>query len=86
MITKGNKVQFNFRQLNVPENDIECESFAVISGYSFLVYENKYYLIVHLDNHAYKIIDKCMIYSFETDEDEYLTNRCYQCCVTIELK
>ena len=31
----GDKVYTNFRGLNVPENDIECESFTVISLDSF---------------------------------------------------
>ena len=30
--------------LNFPEDDIECESFTVISIDSLIVYENKYYL------------------------------------------
>ena len=39
-------------------NDIECESFTVISIDSLLVYENKYYVEVYLDNRAYKIANK----------------------------
>ena len=46
----GDKVYTNFRDLNVPEDDIECEFFTVISIDSLLVYENKYYLQVCLDN------------------------------------
>ena len=42
--TNGDKVYTNFRGLNVPEDDIECESFTVISIDSLLVYDNKYYL------------------------------------------
>ena len=57
-MTYGNKVYTNFRSLNVPENDIECESFTVISIDSLLVSTNKYYLQVYLDNFAYEIIDK----------------------------
>ena len=41
----------------MPEDDIECESFTVISINSLHVYENKYYFQVHLDNCAYKMID-----------------------------
>ena len=40
------------------EDGIECESFTVISIDSLLVYENKYYLQVYLDNCAYKISNK----------------------------
>ena len=42
------------------EDDIECESFAVICTDSLLVYENKYYLQVYLHNCVYRIIDKQM--------------------------
>ena len=58
--TYGDKVYTNFRGLNVPEDDKECESFTVISIDSLLVYENKYYLQVYLDNCAYKIVNKQM--------------------------
>ena len=46
--------------LNVPEDDIECEPFIVISIDSLLVYDNKYYLQVYLDNCAYKTVNKQM--------------------------
>ena len=58
--TYGNKVYTNFRGLNVPYNGIECESFTAISIDSLLVYENKYYLHIYLDNRAYKIVNKQM--------------------------
>ena len=35
------KVYTNIRGLNVPEDDIECESFTVISIDSLLAYEKK---------------------------------------------
>ena len=38
------------RGLNLPEDDIECGSFTLISIDSLIVYENKYYLQVYLDN------------------------------------
>ena len=44
----------------MPEDDIECESSTVISIDSLLVYENKYYLQVYLDNYVYKIVNKQM--------------------------
>ena len=37
---------------------MKCESFTVISIDSLLVYENKYYLQVYLDNCAYKTPNK----------------------------
>ena len=40
--THGNNVYTTFRGLNVPEDDIKCESFTVISIDSLLVYKNKY--------------------------------------------
>ena len=56
------------------EDDIECESFTAIFIDSLLVYKNKYYLQVYLDNCGYKIVDKRMIYYlsdnlFESYED-----------------
>ena len=47
---------------------------SLISIYSLLVYENKFYLQVYLENCAYKTVDKRMIdylgdTAFETDED-----------------
>ena len=44
----------------MPEDDIECEYFTVISIDSLLVYDNKYYLQVCLDNCAYKTVNKEM--------------------------
>ena len=72
--TYDNKVYTNFHGLNVPEDDIKCESFLVISIDSLTVYKSKYYLKVYLDNCAYKIVDHQMMYyldenPFETDED-----------------
>ena len=58
--TCGDEFFTNFRGLNVPEDDIECESFTVISPDLSLAYENKYYLQVYLDNCAYKIANKQM--------------------------
>ena len=48
--TYGDKVYNNFHGLNVPEDDIKCESFAVISITSLFVSRNKYYLQISLDN------------------------------------
>ena len=45
----------------MPENDIECESLTVISFDSLLVYDNKHYLQVYLENFAYRIVNKQMI-------------------------
>ena len=60
--TCGDKVYTNFLGLYVPEDDIECESFTVISFDFLVVYENKYYLQVYLHNCAYKILKKQMTY------------------------
>ena len=51
----NDKVYTNFLGLNVPEDDIEFESFTVISIDSFLVEGKKYYLQVYLDNFVYKL-------------------------------
>ena len=58
--TYGDKIYANSRDLNVPKDDIECEYFTVISIYSLLVYNEKYYLQVSLDNCVYKIVNKQM--------------------------
>ena len=60
IITYGDKVCTKFRGLNLPEDDIECKSITVIFYCFLLVYENKYYLQVHLDNFAFKIENKQM--------------------------
>ena len=54
------KVYTNFPRLNMPKDDIEREAFTVISIDSLLVYENKYYLQVYLDNCTYEIENKQM--------------------------
>ena len=56
--TYHNKVHFKIRGLNVSQDDIEGESFTVISIDSLLVYEDKCYLQVYLDKHAYKTANK----------------------------
>ena len=56
--TCSDKVYTDFRGSNVAEDDIEYEYFTVISIDSLLVYENKYYLQVYLDNCAYKFPNK----------------------------
>ena len=38
-------------------DDVACETFTIISIDSLLVYENKYYVQVYLDNYAYKIVN-----------------------------
>ena len=42
--TYGDRICTNFYSLNVPEDDLECESFTAISFDSLLVYRYKYYL------------------------------------------
>ena len=37
----------NLRGLDLPEDDIECDSFTVISVDFLLLYKNKYYLQVY---------------------------------------
>ena len=44
----------------MPEDDIECEFFTVISINSLLKYNEKYDLQVYLDKCAYKIVNKQM--------------------------
>ena len=44
----------------MPENDIECETFTVVSIDSLLLYKKIYYLQIFLDNFAYKTVKKQM--------------------------
>ena len=55
------KTYTNFRSLNVPEDDIECESFTDISTDFLNVYKNEYYPQTYLDNCAYKITENWTI-------------------------
>ena len=57
LITYRNKVYINFCRLNVPQDDMECESFIVISIDSLFVYAKKYYIQVYLDNCVYKTVN-----------------------------
>ena len=61
IITYGNKLFANFGGLHVPKDDIKSKSFTVIATESLLVYQSKYYLQVHFDRCAYKIVNKQMI-------------------------
>ena len=56
--THGDKVYNNFHDLNVPEDDIEWESFLAISIIFLPVFKNKYYLVVHLGDSVFNIVDK----------------------------
>ena len=56
--TFDDKLYKNFRGLDMPEDDIECESFTVSFIDSLLVYDKKYYLQVYLDNCVYTIVNK----------------------------
>ena len=78
--TNGDKVCTNFRGLNVPEDDVECESFTVISIDSLLVYENKYYLqvclvLIKLQTNKWQIILMTI----------FLKIRYCRCCIMIDL-
>ena len=70
----GDRIYTNFGDLNVPEDGLECESFTVIFIASLLVYDNKYYLEVYLENCPCKIVNTQMIDClddslFESDEN-----------------
>ena len=66
----GNKVYTNFRGLNVRKDDIRCGSFTVIFIDPLLVYDNKYYIQVYLDNCPYKIVNKQMTDYLEENPDD----------------
>ena len=54
------------------EDDIECESFTVIYIDSLLVYNEKYYLQVFLNNCAYKFVNKQITDYADENVFEYL--------------
>ena len=54
------------------EDDIECESFTVIYIDSLLVYNEKYYLQVFLNNCAYKFVNKQMTDYVDENVFEFL--------------
>ena len=58
--TCSDKVYTNFHCLNMAEDGVDWEYFTVISIDSLLLYENKHYLLVYLDNYDYKVLDKKM--------------------------
>ena len=47
------------------KDDIECESFTVISIDFLLVQKNKYFMQAHLDNCTYKVANKDMTDCFD---------------------
>ena len=51
--TYGGKFYTDFPGLNVLEDDMECESFTVISIHFLLAFKNRYYMQVYLGNCAY---------------------------------
>ena len=88
--TYGDKVYTNFCSFNVQEDGVDCESFTIISIDFLLVYQNKYYLQVYLDNCVYKIVNTQMIHYlddnlFESDKNLFLIllNRSYKSYITM---
>ena len=77
MGTYGDKICTKFRGVNLPQDDIECRSFAVISIDPLLVYENKHCLQVYK-----QMIDYLDNNAFETEEDCFLINGFYKWCIT----
>ena len=88
--TYDDKVYTNFRDLNAPEDGLECECFTIISIDSLLVCET--IITCSLNNCAYKVVDKQMIdylddNLFETDKDQlfYFNNGSYKCYDRIDI-
>ena len=67
----GDKVYINFSDLNLLQDEIECECFTVISIASLLVYQNQCCMQVYLDNCAYKIVKKQMADYLDEDHFAY---------------
>ena len=53
--TDNDKAYTNVRGINLSEDEIECESFTVVSIDFLLVYKSKYYLEVYLNNAVIKL-------------------------------
>ena len=54
----GDNVYTNFWGVNVSVDGVKCECRTIISVNFLLVYDNKFYLQLYLDNCAYKVVDK----------------------------
>ena len=62
-----------FRGLNLPKDDIEYESFTVISIGFLLVCNKKYYQQVYFDNCTYETVNKQMTdYLDESLSEDYI--------------
>ena len=66
----------------MPEDGVEYKSFTIISIDSLIVYDNKYYLQVYVDNCIYEIVDKQIVdyiddYLFDFGEISFLKNEYY---------
>ena len=68
--TYGDRVYSDFRDSNVPEDGVECKSFTIISIDFLLVYDEKFFQKIYLDNCSYKIMDKQMT--------DYLDNNLFE--------
>lgn len=73
--TYGRKVYTNLRGLNVPLNGVEYEYFITIAIDFLLVYNNKYYIKVHLKNYAYKIVNTEMMDYLDDNHFESAENQ-----------
>ena len=55
--------------------------FTAVSIDSLLIYENKYYLQVYLDNCAYKIVNKQMTGYLDENFFKIIYYKCYYMCI-----
>ena len=78
--TYGDNIYTNFSGSNVPEDDIDFESFIVNPIDFLLVYDKEYYLYLHnfLIKLSKNILQIILVKIF-------LKIRYYKCCITIEL-
>ena len=74
-----------FYGLNVLKGGVKCKSFTIISIDTFLVFKNKYYVQVYLNNCMYKIVNTKMIDHLDDNLFDPDKNQSYKYYITIQL-
>ena len=67
----------------MPKDGVECKSFIAISTDSLLIYYNRYYLQVYLENCAYKIVDSRIIDYLDENHRDLIIEIFIQNCLII---
>ena len=75
----------SFYGLYVLKGSVKCKSFTIISIGTFLVFKDKYYLQVYLNNCMYKIVNTKMIDHLDDNLFDPDKNQSYKYYITIQL-